>query len=63
MNPVIADAGALVALLDRSDAWHKWAVDSFKTLRPPLFTCGVTSRLILRRHSAESKTQILFVEM
>jgi predicted nucleic acid-binding protein len=35
----IADTGALVALLDRSDLHHSWAIECFKTLRPPLVTC------------------------
>ncbi len=39
MGTVFVDTGALVALLDRSDEWHKWAVGVFKSLRPPLFTC------------------------
>ena len=39
MASVLADTGALVALLDRSDAWHGWAVGIFKTLRPPVITC------------------------
>lgn len=39
MAAVLADTGALVALLDRSDAWHAWAVGVFKTLQPPVITC------------------------
>lgn len=35
----LADTGALVALLDRSDKHHFWAVACFKTLKPPVFTC------------------------
>lgn len=36
---IFADTGALVALLDRADQHHVWAVECFKTLKPPLFTC------------------------
>ena len=39
MKTFIADTGALVALLDRADLHHSWAVQCFKTLRPPLITC------------------------
>lgn len=38
-GPIIADTGALVALLDRSDQHHEWAVQCFKNLGPPLLTC------------------------
>ena len=39
MKPCLADTGALVALLDRADLHHAWAVECFKTLAPPLITC------------------------
>jgi len=35
----LADTGALVALLDRADSNHAWAVECFKKLKPPLLTC------------------------
>lgn len=38
-GPVIADAGPLVAYLDRSDQHHEWAVATFAQLTAPLLTC------------------------
>ena len=34
----LADTGALLALLDREDAWHDACVETFKQLRLPLLT-------------------------
>jgi predicted nucleic acid-binding protein len=39
MNVVLADTGALVALLDRRERFHSWAVEQIRTIRPPLVTC------------------------
>jgi predicted nucleic acid-binding protein len=36
---VLLDAGPLVALVDRRDAWHEWARLQFGEIVPPLVTC------------------------
>ena len=39
MRYVIADTGPIVALLNKRDQYHEWAVQTFDGLEPPLFTC------------------------
>jgi predicted nucleic acid-binding protein len=34
----LIDTGAILAMLDRSDRWHKVCVDAFRQLRLPLLT-------------------------
>lgn len=36
---LLVDTGPLVALLDRRDPLHEWAVETFENLSPPYFTC------------------------
>ena len=35
---VLVDTGAILALLDRTDRWHKLCVEAFERLRLPLLT-------------------------
>ncbi len=40
MKPqIILDTGPLVALLNRGDRHHRWAMDQWAQIVPPLFTC------------------------
>jgi uncharacterized protein len=36
---LIVDTGPLVALLDKRDSLHNWAVETFENLSPPFLTC------------------------
>ena len=40
MTSVIVDTGPLVALLNRRERHHVWAVETMDTIEPPIFTCG-----------------------
>ena len=39
MSAILADTGALVALLDRREQYHGWAVAQARALHPPLLLC------------------------
>jgi predicted nucleic acid-binding protein len=51
MAAMIIDAGPLVALLDRKDHHHPWAIETLRTIAPPMFTCeaAITEALFLLR--------------
>ncbi len=36
---VILDTGPVVALLNRRDAFHRWSVEQWAQIEPPLLTC------------------------
>lgn len=38
-SEIIIDTSPLVAFIDKSDNFHLWAVETWKKLSPPLFTC------------------------
>lgn len=58
---VLADAGALVALLDRGDAHHAWAQDCFRKMPSALHTCEpvLTETLHLLRRAPPSDRALL----
>lgn len=39
MSAILLDTGPLVALLDRRDRFHQWAVAQWAELSPPLLSC------------------------
>ncbi len=36
---IILDTGVLVAILDKSDSHHNWAVQEWGNIAKPVFTC------------------------
>jgi uncharacterized protein len=54
---VVVDTGPLVALIDASEARHRWAIEQFARLRPPLLTCEAVlseAAFLLRRAGLEA---------
>lgn len=39
MRRIVVDTGPVVALLNKRDEYHEWAVQTFDGLEPPLYTC------------------------
>jgi uncharacterized protein len=58
---VIADTGAIVALVDKREAHHAWATEQAALLLPPLFTCEavITEASYLLRHVQHGQSQLM----
>jgi len=39
LRKIILDTGVLVALLNKSDRYHNWAVNQWENIAKPVFTC------------------------
>jgi uncharacterized protein len=57
---VILDASVFVALIDRRDYWHHWAVKKIAQISPPLLTCeaAITETCFLLQRVTSSKEVI-----
>lgn len=63
INPIIADAGVIVALIDKSDQWHEWATQAAAALPAPYLTCDAViaeaCHLLRREHGGTEKVFML----
>jgi predicted nucleic acid-binding protein len=60
----LIDTGAILALLDRSDSWHRMCVDVFQELRLPLMTSEAVLTELFHlvgdsRHEMEAAWQLV----
>ena len=49
---VIVDTGVLVAIINKNDHYHRWALQQFADIQPPLLTCEaiISETCFLLRH-------------
>jgi len=59
------DTGPWVALLSRNDTHHKWAVEQFRLLHPPLLSCEAVvaeTCFLLKRSGFDPSLPLQFIE-
>ncbi|MFN4867399.1 MAG: type II toxin-antitoxin system VapC family toxin [Cyanobium sp.] len=62
---VLLDTGPWVAILSRNDTHHKWAVEQFRLLTPPLLSCEAVvaeTCFLLKRSGFDPSLALQFIE-
>ena len=62
---VLLDTGPWVAFLSRNDTHHKWAVEQFRRLLPPLLSCEAVvaeTCFLLKRSGFDPSLPLQFIE-
>ena len=62
---VLLDTGPWVALLSRNDTHHRWAVEQFRRLPPPLLSCEAVvaeTCFLLKRSGFDPALALQFIE-
>jgi predicted nucleic acid-binding protein len=62
---VLLDTGPWVALLSRNDTHHKWAVEQFRLLTPPVLSCEAVvaeTCFLLKRSGFDPALALRFIE-
>jgi predicted nucleic acid-binding protein len=62
---VLLDTGPWVAFLSRNDTHHKWAVEQFRRLPPPLLSCEAVvaeTCFLLKRSGFDPSLPLQFIE-
>jgi len=62
---VLLDTGPWVALLCRNDTHHKWALEQFRRLPPPLLSCEAVvaeTCFLLKRSGFDPSLPLQFIE-
>ena len=62
---VLLNTGPWVALLSRNDTHHKWAVEQFRRLPPPLLSCEAVvaeTCFLLKRSGFDPSLPLQFIE-
>jgi len=61
---VIVDTGILVALINKNDRFHHWAIQQFANIQPPLLTCEavISETCFLLRHYQQANLLLQWLE-